>query len=246
MDAGMKKLEECYLGAGKFQGHGIRVHKVPHDTDSLGYDRYREGVYPKESAMISKPDKMSATLKQEYRALLRHCSASLYRIEFQRCHEPDCVLCRDHVERDCPLNDFLKRFPHERLPSPIPMLPAFPPEMFQQRWYREANWSSGRVESNPVLEGLTVPRNPRTDQGRSAVHRVAGHYRTFGDLLRSPLPRSSPYYSTDYYRGSSRRFRCVQCRLPRVLGSDAAFRRHHAIMHMHDDECESGPSDRIA
>lgn len=238
MDNGFKELARCYRKA-KFDGFAPKIHFVPHDSDTLGYDKYREGIYPVEHAMISKPHSMSADLKEEFSNLISHCSSSLYRIEFQRCHKPDCVLCRDHVERDCPLNDFLKRFPNNQLPTPIPMLPVFPPGLFEQRWHRESS-SDGRVDSNRILESLMVPRNPAGDQCDRAIHRLAGHFRTFGDLLNSRLPEHSPFYSTDYYRGPTKRYRCVECRLPHVLNSDAAFNRHCCIVH--DDQCvRSGP-----
>lgn len=217
----------------------MKIHHVPHDTDSLGYDRYREGIYPLEHSMIAKPHTMSARLKEEYRALTTHCSRSLYRVEFQRCKSRSCALCAKHVERKCPLNDFFNRFPHNRLPSPIPKFPVFPAEMFKQRWYRDAKFSAGWVESNPKLEGLMAPKNPASgsDQG-AGIDRIAGHYRTFGDLLQSHFPKNSSIYSTDYYRGPTRQIPCSACRLPHVLQTDAAYRRHYKTIHVGCSESE--------
>lgn len=242
MDNALLELEKAY-GKAKFDGHGVHVHKVPHDTDTLGHDRYREGIYPVESSMIAKPRTMSSELKQEYRSLISHCSSDLYRVEFQRCRAVNCTLCSQHIARECPLNDFMDRFPHNRIPMPIPSFPVFPPDMFLQRWYQDAEWSDNRTESNPKLEGLMVPRKPGSAQPSD---RIAGHFRTFGDLLTSPLPKNCHIYSTDYYKGSSRRIRCSKCRLPHYIRSDAAYKRHHITLHGGVPDKVSDPQEKDA
>lgn len=230
----MLKLTDCYKGA-KYDGHGIEIISVPHDTDSIGYDVYPESAYRAEYAMIHNPGKMSSELRTEYKSLMSHMSSSLYRVEFKRCTSGDCHVCKDHVEKDCPLNDFFAQFPHRQVPEPIPVLPPFPSPTFDTELYTK----NRSVDVNACLENLMLPKNPKhsVDPDSTGVfRRIAGHYRTFGDLLESPIPASSSMFSTDFYRGKTKRIKCSKCREPVVLRSDAAYSRHCATVHRRGDD----------
>lgn len=230
MDNAFDELEKRYKNA-SFDGHGITVHKVPHDSDVFGYDRYPEGAYPAESAMIAKPKNMEEPLRSEYVSLIDHCSKNLYRIEFKRCREQGCTLCANHTERDCPLNRFLNRFPNNQMPMPVPVFPPFPPEVFDTDLYKER---SRPADVNAILERCLVPIKPKSGLiGKSAegIGTVLGHYRTFGDLLQSRLPKYCHTYVSDFYRGTARRLKCSECREPHILRSAAAYQRHFSTLH---------------
>lgn len=237
MDNAILKLTKAYRNS-TFDGFGIKIHPVPHDTDSMGYDRFPEGAYKVEYAMISKPHLMSEELKLEYKLLVKHCSTSLYRIEFKRCKDNDCPLCRNHKERECPLNDFFSRFPNNQVPAPIPVLPPFPPEISDNELYSRSGCPATDV--NARLEGFLLPIRPKDGRIRSAegIGTVLGHYRTFRDLLQSRLPRNCPTYATDYYRGSSKRINCSSCSEPHILRSEAAYKRHCATVHDQDADSD--------
>lgn len=226
MTNGCQLLADCYKGD-TYDGHGLNVHIVPHDTDTFGYDRYREGAYPAEYKMIAQPRTSSNELRHEFRTLLSHCVSSLYRVEFKRCTATDCPLCKDHVQRDCRLKTFLERFPDDCLPEPLPMFPPFPSETVD-RYQSHASAS----KSQAVLESMLLPRNMETVEPAAAARRVLeGHFRTFGDLLEARFAKDSWLYRQDFYRGTSKRIRCSMCRLPHMLRSDAAYRRHMFLMH---------------
>lgn len=226
MDNAITELTKCYKKS-KFDGHGIAIHSVPHDTESLGYDHYREGMHAVEKSMLVQPKHISDGLRREYKSFIEHCSSGLYRIEFKRCQTQGCTLCQDHRERDCPLNDFLRRFPNNQVPAPVPIFPPFPREIFDKEPFTKPS-----IDVNTRLEQYLVPIDPKgATSSAEGFGSVRGHYRTFGDLLQSPLPKSSLTYASDYYRGHAKRIPCTDCREPYVLRSNAAYNRHCVLVH---------------
>lgn len=222
MENGIRELADCYEGD-VYDGHGVRVHEVPNDTDTLGYDKYPEGRYATENKLFSKPEKLKKDLKRESQAILSHCSSSLYRAEFKRCAVSGCDLCRDHRERACPLMDFFRSFPNDQVPAPVP---TWPPFSIDRKVFKQ-NAELG-VDVNGALESLLVPVKPNP---AAAPRALRLRYRTFGDLLESRLPRNSPVYTADFYRGKTRRFTCTDCREPKVFRSEAVVKRHKIIVH---------------
>lgn len=200
-----------------YRGFETVIHRVDHDPSKTDFSL--ESDYEKNRDFLAKAlAKAPADLKDEFRGIMAHFSASLYRWEFQRCKNGGsggCTLCPEPRPPQTPVEIFYEKF-GGNMPSPVPFWASFPKEP-----------ASPSVPKGSVECVASVPR------GGSHASAAGFRYRTFLNFLKLNIP-GHLMYSDQHYDGPTSRHACPVCRPDVCHRSAAALQRHMRMLHTHD------------
>lgn len=197
-----------------YRGFGTVIHRVDHDTSKS--DFAQESDHERNRDLLAKSlVNAPAEVVDEFRLIMSHFSASLYRWGFQRCQNGGsggCPVCPEPKLPQTPVELFYEKFGGD-FPSPMPFWASFP------RKPRCPSVSKGPVEC--VSSASCVG---------SRASATGLRYRTFLSYLKLNVPRSM-MYQDQHYDGPTARHACPVCRPEVCHRSSAALQRHMRMLH---------------